>query len=106
MNDADQAASPKSMLLAVKPQGRGDLTKSAVLWQVFRTIPDVPMVLLGKDANEGLAAARNTGFAEARAEFVMVMDADNTVYPTALARLAGSLRQQPDAAATYSVLRR
>ncbi len=66
--------------------------------------PDVPMVLLGKDANEGLAAARNTGFAEARAEFVMVMDADNTVYPTALARLAGSLRQQPDAAATYSIL--
>lgn len=40
------AASPKSMLLAVKPQGLGDLTKSAVLWQVFRTIPDVPMALV------------------------------------------------------------
>ena len=66
--------------------------------------PDVPMVLLGKDANEGLAAARNTGFAEARAEFVMVMDADNAVYPTALARLAGALRQQPDASAAYSIL--
>ncbi len=66
--------------------------------------PDVPMVLLGKDANEGLAAARNTGFAEARAEFVMVMDADNMVYPTALARLAGALRDQPDAAAAYSIL--
>jgi outer membrane protein assembly factor BamB len=39
-------ASPKSMLLAVKPEGRGDLTMKAVLWQMFRTIPDVPMPLL------------------------------------------------------------
>ncbi len=66
--------------------------------------PDVPMVLLGKDANEGLAAARNTGFAEARADLVMVMDADNTVYPTAIARLAAALRHEPDAAAAYAIL--
>ncbi len=66
--------------------------------------PDVAMVMLGKDANEGLAAARNTGFAEARADLVMVMDADNMVYPTALARLADALRDQPDAAAAYTIL--
>jgi len=66
--------------------------------------PDVPMVLLGKDANEGLAAARNTGFAEARADLVMVMDADNTVYPTAIARLAAALRDEPDADAAYAIL--
>ncbi|MEZ5225011.1 MAG: glycosyltransferase [Ilumatobacteraceae bacterium] len=66
--------------------------------------PEVPMVLLGKDANEGLAAARNTGFAEARADLVMVMDADNHVYPTALRRLADALLAAPDASATYSIL--
>ncbi len=76
----------------------------AVVEAYLAAHPDVPMVLLGKDANEGLAAARNTGFGEARAELVMVMDADNTVYPTALARLAASLREQPDAAAAYSIL--
>ena len=43
--------------------------------------PDVPMLLLGKDANEGLAAARNTAFAAARSDLVMVLDADNTIYP-------------------------
>lgn len=66
--------------------------------------PDVPAVLLGKDANEGLAAARNSGFAEARAPFVMVMDADNHVYPTALAKLAAALRADPSAAAAYAIL--
>ena len=66
--------------------------------------PEVPMVLLGKDANEGLAAARNTGFAEARADLVMVMDADNHVYPTALRRLADALLAAPDASAAYSIL--
>ncbi|MFN6119548.1 MAG: glycosyltransferase family 2 protein, partial [Actinomycetes bacterium] len=59
--------------------------------------PDVPMVLLGKDANGGLAAARNDGFAEARADLVMVMDADNHVYPTALAKMAAALRNDPGA---------
>ncbi len=66
--------------------------------------PDVPMLLLGKDANEGLAAARNTGFAEARAELVMVMDADNHVYPTALAKMSAALAAQPHATAAYAIL--
>jgi glycosyltransferase involved in cell wall biosynthesis len=66
--------------------------------------PDVPLLLLGKEANQGLAAARNTGFAHARAPMVMVMDADNHVYPQALARLRDTLLAHPDAAATYSIL--
>ena len=66
--------------------------------------PEVPAVLIGKDANEGLAAARNTGFGVARAPMVMVMDADNHLYPTGLATLAGELRDDPGAAAAYAVL--
>ena len=65
---------------------------------------DVPMVLLGKDANEGLAAARNTGFSEARASLVMVMDADNTIYPLCLRRLADALRRDPQGDAAYAIL--
>jgi glycosyltransferase involved in cell wall biosynthesis len=66
--------------------------------------PDVPMILLAKDANEGLAAARNSGFARARAGKVMVIDADNLVYPTCLRKLADVLESHPDATATYSIL--
>ncbi|MCU1395093.1 MAG: hypothetical protein JWM34_3521 [Ilumatobacteraceae bacterium] len=66
--------------------------------------PDVPMLLLAKDANEGLAAARNTGIASCRAELVMIMDADNLVYPTCLERLAAALDADPDAAFAYAAL--
>lgn len=76
----------------------------AVARDVLARHPDVPMVLLGKDANEGLAAARNTGFAAARAAKVMVMDADNLVYPTCLRKLADALDAHPTAAAVYSIL--
>jgi hypothetical protein len=66
--------------------------------------PAVPMVLLGKDANEGLAAARNTGFAHARGSKVMVLDADNAIYPLCLRRLADALDDDPEAGAAYSIL--
>ena len=66
--------------------------------------PDVPMLLLGSDINRGLPASRNLGFGEARAELVMVMDADNLVYPTALRRLADALHADPDATFAYSIL--
>jgi hypothetical protein len=66
--------------------------------------PSVPMALVAKDANEGLAAARNTGFEQARAPLVMVMDADNTIYPTCLRRLADALHDNEQVDAAYSIL--
>ena len=66
--------------------------------------PEMAMMLITKDANEGLAAARNTGFAQARAAKVMVIDADNLVYPTCLHRLANALDHEPSAVASYSIL--
>ena len=70
----------------------------------LHTHPDVPMLLLAKAANEGLSAARNTGFGRARGEFVLPVDADNQVYPTCLTRLADALVALPTAAAAYAIL--
>ena len=66
--------------------------------------PQVAAILLGSDINRGLPAARNLGFEAARAAKVMVMDADNMVYPTALRRLADRLDADPGAAFAYSAL--
>ncbi len=76
----------------------------AVAREYLARHPDVAMVLLAKNANEGLAAARNTGVDACRGAFVMVMDADNMVYPTCLRRLADALRLDPGAAFAYSAL--
>lgn len=66
--------------------------------------PEAPILVLAKHTNEGLAAARNDGFRNARGDFVMVMDADNAVYPVALRRLADALVADHTAAAAYSLL--
>ena len=66
--------------------------------------PDIPLVLLGCDANGGLANARNLAFSHARAEYVMVMDADNLVFPNAFRKLAAALDADRAAAFAYSTL--
>jgi len=66
--------------------------------------PDVAMLLLGRNANRGLPAARNLGFEHARADRVMVMDADNLVYPTCLRRLSDALDDDAGAALAYATL--
>ncbi|WP_117000123.1 glycosyltransferase [Desertimonas flava] len=66
--------------------------------------PDVPILLLGREDNHGLAAARNLGIERSRADKIMVMDADNTVYPRCLRRLADTLDRDPDAAFAYATL--
>ncbi len=75
-----------------------------IVTEILDDHPDVPMLLLGKDANEGLAAARNDAFAAAQSEYVFVIDADNQVFPNCLTRLAATLDEHPEAAATYSIL--
>ena len=66
--------------------------------------PDVPIVLLGSDINRGLPTARNLAFDAARADKVMVMDADNLVYPNAIAVIARARDDDPSAAFAYSTL--
>ena len=89
-------------LIVVEDQATDD--SRAVVQRFIDDHPTVPMTLVAKDANAGLAAARNTGFEHARAPLVMVMDADNTIYPTCLRKLADALGQNPDVDATYAIL--
>ncbi|HWL42909.1 MAG TPA: glycosyltransferase [Ilumatobacter sp.] len=76
----------------------------AVVQAFMDAHPDVPLLLLGSEINRGLPAARNLGFSAARAANVMVMDADNMVYPSCLRKLADTLAAHPDAAFAYATL--
>jgi hypothetical protein len=76
----------------------------AVVQRFIDEHPTIAITLLAKDANAGLAAARNTGFEHARAPLVMVMDADNMIYPTCLRKLADALGDNADVDAAYAIL--
>jgi hypothetical protein len=65
---------------------------------------DVPILLLGRESNAGLPRARNQGVARAGAAKVMILDADNALYPTCLHRLAAALDEHPDASFAYATL--
>lgn len=65
---------------------------------------DVAAILLTVAANRGLTQARNLAIENVRSDLVMVMDADNLVYPTCLRRLADALASDPEAAFAFSTL--
>jgi glycosyltransferase involved in cell wall biosynthesis len=65
----------------------------------------VPMRIVDKKFNTGLADARNVGVEVARAPFVFMLDADNLVYPNAFAQLLAAISSDNHAAA-YSLLAR
>ena len=54
--------------------------------------------------NRGLPEARNTALAEARGDRVLVLDADNELYPDCIRRLSEALDADPDAAFAYGIL--
>lgn len=60
-------------------------------------------VLLRHARNQGVAETRNTGFAHANGEAVFVLDADNLLYPRAIARLH-AVRQPERFDAAYTQL--
>ncbi len=65
---------------------------------------DVAAMLLTPAANRGLTQARNLAIDNVRSDLVMIMDADNLVYPTCLRRLADALASDPEAAFAFSTL--
>jgi glycosyltransferase involved in cell wall biosynthesis len=59
--------------------------------------------LISHRHNRGLAIARNTGLAYSRSKYVFIMDADNELYPSALAKLKQAIIAT-GASAAYSNL--
>jgi glycosyltransferase involved in cell wall biosynthesis len=65
----------------------------------------LPAKLVARAANGGASVARNTGIRHARANFVFTLDADCSIYPTALRKLLVHLASAPsDVVAAYGIL--
>lgn len=54
---------------------------------------DVPICLVKKLFNTGLADARNTGLQLARSPYVFILDADNWIYPNCLSKMYETLHE-------------
>jgi glycosyltransferase involved in cell wall biosynthesis len=76
-----------------------DSAEVARAWLEANAARFVRVALLRHRRNQGLAETRNTGFAAARGENVFVLDADNTIFPRAIARLHAVMRESGFAAA-------
>ena len=82
-----------------------DRTLDAVVdWMKAR--PHVLGRVMGRPVNRGLGAGRNDLLRSARGEYAFMLDADNTIYPAALARLCEALDGDPGAAFAYCMLER
>jgi hypothetical protein len=64
----------------------------------------VPALLLQNAWNRGLGATRNALFDAARGEYVLALDSDNEVYPSAISKLAAALDADPGAVFAYPIL--
>jgi glycosyltransferase involved in cell wall biosynthesis len=64
----------------------------------------LPVTLIARGRNHGLAAARNLALQHARSDYVFILDADNALYPHCLSTLAGALDDDEDAAFAYGIL--
>jgi glycosyltransferase involved in cell wall biosynthesis len=78
---------------------------SADTVEAFTAPLTVPVQLLRKTLNTGLADARNVGLHCARGRAVFILDADNWIYPQCLALLAEAL-SEGGVAAVYGVIAR
>jgi glycosyltransferase involved in cell wall biosynthesis len=59
-------------------------------------------VSLVQQENQGVAGARNTGFARARADFISPLDGDDLWLPTYLNRMGAAFREKPQAGLAYT----
>lgn len=55
--------------------------------------------------NQGLSMARNNGAAAAKGEYLVFLDADDTLEPDAIALMLFQLKRDPNAAAVYPAIR-
>ena len=67
-------------------------------------LPWLSVKLVRVGCNRGLPAARNLALEHAAANLLFILDADNSVLPHGLGRLASALEEHPDAAFAYGIL--
>ncbi len=75
----------------------------AIVRQVMADYDRFPIRLVAQAANRGPSATRNRGVEHARADLVMMLDADNLLYPRGLETLTAALKGS-DAAFAYGIL--
>jgi glycosyltransferase involved in cell wall biosynthesis len=78
---------------------------SASLVEAYLQQVDIPICLVKKAFNTGLADARNVGLQLARAPFVFILDADNWIYPNCLSVLYEAIHTS-GYAAVYGIINR
>ena len=78
----------------------GSTDDSASIYQNFATIDSRIIVL--KQVNQGLAAARNTGIRNANGQYVALLDSDDFWHPDKLQRHVELLNSNPEVGVTYS----
>lgn len=102
---ATSPGSPATDLVIVDDHSTDDSLAAA--HRALAQRPWLPATVLARAANGGLPAARNTGFAEARGQYVFALDADNVLYPNGLRALTACLDDAPaDVIAAYGLLER
>ena len=81
----------------------GSTDGTAAVLAEYKARPNVTII---RQANAGVAAARNRGLASSRGEFVCFLDADDFLAPTFSARLAAVLLDQPRAGFAFCEIQR
>jgi glycosyltransferase involved in cell wall biosynthesis len=89
------AQSLNNIEVIVIDDGSTDNTQS-----ILRTFSDHRLILLRQE-NSGVSAARNVGLALARAPYVFFLDADDILTRDALAHMVATLDQRPDRIACF-----
>jgi glycosyltransferase involved in cell wall biosynthesis len=77
-----------------------------VVHALIQERPETAIRFLEQRVNTGVQRARNLAFAESRAPFAFVLDADNVIYPRGIAKLRDGLLSDPDAAFAYGIIER
>src|SRR5262249_26477809 len=101
LEDSDTAAIPGGIeVVIVNDASTDDSLEQAM---AFQRNSRHPVRIVAKQLNTGLADARNIGLRLARAPYVFIMDADNMVFPRALALLHRKIVED-NSAGVYSML--